>query len=237
MRFALISVLLGAVALSGCTTASMNFAEPEVASRSLATRPSAEVTLEAQAVALEGMTRDIIRKSTMQGAALGAVAGCSLAMISATSASRCLGGVVVGGALGAATGHQLGQKSAQARLSLIATEDVAQSLSRASARLGTVTSGLSEVLDAQDAERAELATQLADGRLSQEAYDARLEEMIATRRAVAQALQLTASQAREARDALAQAAQRGQTGIDWHLEAAETLETEALSARSQITLL
>jgi hypothetical protein len=33
------------------------------------------------------------------------------------------------------------------------------------------------------------------------------------------------------------AAAQGQAGIDWHLEAAETLEADAVSARSRITLL
>lgn len=202
-----------------------------------AQKTPSELRLEAQARSLDDMTREIIRASTIRGAGLGALAGCATAMISASGAQQCIGGAVAGGAIGAAIGKAHGEKQVAKRMAFVSRKDVAQSLSRASARLGSVRSGLAEVMAAQDAERRALRGKLAGGEITQEAFEARLAAMAETRRVVAEALTLTARQAKAAKANIASAQGKGQTDLEWHVEAADELEHEAISARSGISLL
>ncbi len=196
----------------------------------------AERQLEEQADALQSMTRDIVRKSTLRGAGVGAVAGCGLALLSATSATRCVGGAIIGGAAGGIAGNAIGKHRVNQRVQLIKRDDAARAISRASARMGTVKSRLSELIATQDAERAELKIKLARGLVTQEMYDGRIAAMQQNRAALAEALALSATQAAKARRLLLEAQRKGQDGLDWHLAAAQRLEANAISARSNIQL-
>ncbi|MGX9354602.1 hypothetical protein ACS3SW_05420 [Roseobacteraceae bacterium S113] len=201
------------------------------------TKTAAEQRLEAQARSLEALTDDVIKAATWKGAGVGALAGCSLAVLSASNASQCVGGALLGGAVGAAIGNQKGKAQVAEQLTLVSRDDVAQSLSRASARMGSVRAGLRDVLAAQDAEAAMLKRDLASGAVSQETYDARLASMGETRRIVAEALMLTAKQAKAAKVQLEEVRGQGQDGLEWHVETVSTLEADAVSARTAISLL
>ena len=76
--------------------------EPRVSMRNSMPMTQQEAVLIDQAEALDKMTRDVIRSSTVNGALIGAVAGCGLTVVSAGNAKNCVGGLVAGGVVGAA---------------------------------------------------------------------------------------------------------------------------------------
>lgn len=195
-----------------------------------------ERLLQEQAAALDDMTRAIIRASTLRGAGYGAAAGCGLALVSASSAGRCAAGALVGGAVGGVIGHEAGKHKVAKRVQLVSRDDAARALSRASARVGSLNSRVQALIATQDAERDLLKHQLGRGEITKAQYDARLTGMRQTRQALAEALSLSAKRAKEAHRLLATAQTKGQDGLTWHLEAAQELETDAESARSQIQL-
>lgn len=139
--------------------------------------------------------------------------------------------------MGAAAGNAHGKKKAREQVALIQRDDLQSSLSRASARLGSVRAGIAEMTTAQDAERAELKAQVASGELSEAAFDARMEEMVETRAQVAEALTTSAERAKQAQQQIAEAQGQGQEGLGWHAEMADEIEQDALSARASISLL
>ena len=107
-----ILTLTVSIALSGCLPSN----EPMFSSRGVAPETisvhnaSNEIQMQDQALALNAMTRNIIRKSTVQGAAIGAFAGCGLVILSASNAKNCVTGAVAGGAIGAVAGAANGKK-------------------------------------------------------------------------------------------------------------------------------
>lgn len=198
---------------------------------------ASEQRLTEQAIALDQMTRDLKRKATLQGAAIGAAAGCGLAVVSASSGGQCVAGALAGGAVGAVAGHAAGQKAVEKRVELVSLSRVTPVLAEAKNQMALVNQGLPEMLAAQSAETERLDGQLRSGDITQAQYDARLGKMQAARAELAEVLTLSASQVRAARQALEDAGQKGQTGLDWHVMTAKTLEQDAVSARSQLSLL
>ncbi|MGH1576135.1 hypothetical protein [Planktotalea sp.] len=239
--FAIRITLCGALALgvAGCNQHN----EPMISSRGAASEhvlasslANEEVMME-QAGALTKMTRDIIRKSTVQGAAVGAVAGCGLAILSASNAKNCVTGVIAGGAVGALTGNAVGKKQAQNRVQLVSPSALVRSIGKADDRMDVVSRDLPGMLAAQDAELNTLTLKMAQGEITEAQYTQRFEVIKANRAQLAEALSLSATQANEAHRNLQEAQAKGQSGLDWHLSATKNLARDATSARSAITLL
>lgn len=198
---------------------------------------SDEAQLRQQADALQGMTQDIVRKSTAKGAMIGALAGCGLIVLSASNAKNCVSGAVVGGAVGALAGHEAGKKDATRRVRLVNPNALVRSIGKASDQLENVSTDLPQLLEAQDQELAKLKREVERGDASSTVYAARSEQIRANRAQLAEALSLSAQQAEEAHRNLQAAQSQGQTGLDWHLSATKEMAREATSARSSISLL
>jgi uncharacterized protein YcfJ len=240
MRFSYImlsgSLLVG---LAGC----MQTAEPMFSSRgSISTQESQSVIshenqIEAQTKALTDMTRDIVRKSTIKGAAIGAVAGCGLVLLSASNAKNCVTGALTGGAIGAIAGAAAGKKQTEKRVELVSPSALVRSISKADDKMDEVARDLPKMLAQQDTEIATLNTQMAGGEITSTQFAHRFEVIKANRVQLAEALSLSATQANEAHRNLQVAQSEGQTGLDWHLSATKNLARDVLSARSAISLL
>lgn len=233
-------LLLAALVLAGCATdgaVTRKAFTPTGADSQGAALSADEARLLSQTRALQDMAADMVRQATLRGAGLGAAAGCGTALISAQGASRCLGGAVVGGLVGAAVGHEVGQRRLQHRLAGLSRDDLAQSLSRAHARLGTVRAGLAEVLAAQDAERAMLSRQRDAGEITRAEHDARLAEMARMRADIAVALTDTAAEGSALTARIDDLRAAGADGLDWHSDQARDFNAGVASARARISLI
>lgn len=228
-----------ALSVSGCVSSN----EPMFSSRGAApdqitlANATSETQMQQQTNALNNMTRDIIRKSTVQGAAIGALAGCGLILLSASNAKNCVTGALAGGAIGAAVGSANGKKQAAKRVELVSPSALVRSIGKADDRMDVVTRDLPQLLKQQDAELARLNGKLKSGQITEAQYTNRFEVIKANRMQLAEALSLSAAQANEAHRNLQSAQAQGQTGLDWHLSATRNLVREATSARSAISLL
>lgn len=189
-----------------------------------------------QTASLEILMRDIVRKSTRKGMVTGAAVGCGLVVLSASNAKNCVAGALVSGAAGAAIGHAAGKKEVARRVELVSANSLTKSIRKTNDQMDSIAIDLPHTLAAQDIELAALARQRDRGEISQATYQARLDAVRADRRALTEALSLTAAQANLATANLETAASRGQTGLDWHLSATKQLARNVESARSQITL-
>ncbi|WP_176219103.1 hypothetical protein [Planktotalea arctica] len=190
-----------------------------------------------QTSALTQMTRDIIRKSTLNGAAIGAIAGCGMAVLSAGNAKSCVTAALSGGAVGAVAGNIKGRQHAAKRVALVSPSALVRSIGKADDRMDAVTRDLPELLKQQDAELVTLNSQVSAGQITEAQFTQRFEVIKANRQQLAEALSLSAAQAEEAHTNLENAQSKGQTGLEWHLSATQNLAREATSARSAISLL
>lgn len=227
-----------ALSLAGC----MQSKEPMISSKGgvageFTSAAASERQMAEQTHALTRMTDDIIRKSTMNGAALGALTGCGLVVLSASNAKNCVTGALAGGAIGAVAGNAVGKKQAAKRVELVSPSALVRSIGKADDHMDVVTRDLPDMLAAQDAELASLNKQLSAGRITEAQFAKRFAVIKANREQLAEALSLSAIQANEAHRNLADAQSKGQTGLDWHLSATKNLAREATSARSAISLL
>lgn len=240
MRFKhlVISALVTA-SLAGCMKTNDAVISSSGMSKAQASRlaTTQEAALSEQAVALRHMTQDIIRKSTTRGMAIGAVAGCGLALVSASNAKNCVTAAVAGGAVGALAGHAQGKKQAVKRVELVSPSALVRSIAKANDKMEVVSQDLPNLLAQQDTDLAALNQQMAQGQITEAEFAHRFEVIKANRAQLAEALSLSAAQANEAHRNLQSAASQGQTGLDWHLHATKKLAREATSARSAISLL
>ena len=196
-----------------------------------------ETQMSAQTEALSNMTRDIVRKSTVKGAAIGALAGCGLVLISSANAKNCVTGAITGGVVGALVGTAAGNKQAAKHVELVSPSALVRSIGKADDKMDAVTRDLPTLLAQQDTEISNLNVKMKNGQITQDQYAHRFEVIKANREQLAKALSLSAAQANEAHRNLQSAQSEGQTGLDWHLSATENLARDATSARSAITLL
>lgn len=198
---------------------------------------SSEALMSDQTAALTKMTKDIIRKSTAKGAAIGAVAGCGLVLLSASNAKNCVGGALAGGAVGTIVGNAAGQKKAAQRIELVSPNALVRSIGKADRQMTIVVRDLPAMLKQQDAELAGLNANLQNGQITEAQFAHRFEVIKANRAQLVQALSLSAAQANQAHRNLQAAKAKGQTGLDWHLIATKNLAQQATSSRSAISLL
>lgn len=235
-------VVLGAaiaLSLAGCmkTNEPMFSTKGASAAQVSASASASETQMAQQTKALNQMTRDIIRKSTINGAAIGAIAGCGLIVLSASNAKNCVAGALAGGAVGAIAGNGNGKKQAAKRVELVNPSALVRSIGKADDRMEAVSRDLPGMLAAQDAELVTLNRQMSAGQITEAQFAHRFEVIKANREQLAEVLSLSAAQANEAHKNLQNAQAEGQTGLDWHLSATKSLARDATSARSAISLL
>ena len=238
LRIKALSVTLLALTIAGCGQTqfvSRNKVDPELLR--LDSSAFQEQQLTEQAEALDRITKELVQRATVKGAAIGAAAGCGLAVISVSEGGKCLAGALAGGAFGAVAGNAAGKRQAQARVEMVSLSRVTPTIGEAQKQMAAVSDGLPAMLATQNEELATLKTRLAAGEIDQATFDARLTEIRNTRAEVAQSLTQSAEQARTTANVLKEAGAQGQEGLDWHIMSVETLEDEAVSARSRIELL
>lgn len=236
LRLKSILLVLCAMVLSACAQTKT----PITSSMNRTALPAAQTEQERavmrQANALDRMSRDLVRKTTMKGAAIGAVAGCGLAVVGGAK-SKCAQAALVGGVIGGVAGNAAGKDQVKKRVEIVELSRVLPSLRETKEQMALVSQDVPSLIAQQDAEIASMQTQLAAGTLDQTSYDARLAEIRSVRSDLAQALSLSARQAKQAKEALLAAKAQGQTGVDWYIAETNKLEVEAVSARAQISLL
>ena len=227
-RFIASAVL--ALSVSGCVSSS----EPMFSSRGAAPKQVSvlnttnEIQMQEQTNALNKMTCDIIRKSTVNGAA---VAGCGLVLLSPGNAKNCVTGALAGGVVGTAVGAAQGKKQAAKRVELVSPSALFHSIRKVNDRMDVVSRDLPQLLKQQDAELASLNAKMTSGQITEDQFAHRFQVIKANRVQLAEALSLSAAQANEAHRNLQSAQAKGQTGLDWHLSVTKILhETRHLRA-------
>lgn len=224
------------LALGGCAQTQAPFASSISSAPSTAPHTQQDRILLDQAEALDRMSKDLVRKTTFRGAAIGAVAGCGFAVIGG-SAGRCAQAALAGGVIGGVAGHVSGKAQVQNRVELVELSRVLPSLRQTSEQVALVSGGVDDLVASQDAEIRVLKQDLAEGVISQDIYDERLADIRDIRAQLAEALSLSAAQAKQANQSLREAKDQGQTGVEWYINATSDVEDQAVSARAQLSLL
>lgn len=225
--------------LTGCTQAntdSFGFVARQNTDFSAQEAGPDVAALHEQTQHLDGMMRDLVRKSTRKGILTGAAVGCGLVVLSASNSQNCVAGAVAGGVAGGMIGHAKGKRDVARRVEIVSANALSKSIRATNDQIEDILIDLPASLAAQDIALADLSRQSDDGEIAPAVYLAKLEEVRAERRALAEALSLTEAQARAASQNLESAAANGQTGLEWHLSATRQMERDVASARSQITL-
>lgn len=226
--------------LAGCADNSVtrqDISERPVSLLSFESNTHQENLVSQQASALNDLSHDILRASTVKGAKIGAVVGCGLALVSAANAQKCVVGAVTGGVIGAIIGRQAGKRQIKNRVELVNPNHLVRSIRQTNDTMESLTDNLPQLLAAQDRELDALSLERDMGTVSQAAYDARYTEIKTHRAKLAQSLTLSAHQANLAGSNLDHAASQGQTGLNWHFGAARNIAKQADYARYSITIL
>jgi hypothetical protein len=206
------------LALAGCTgttggDGASSSSGAAVASSVSAKKTDAERKLEAEAKSLNQVTNDIIVRNTVEGAVVGALAGCGIALLMGGDGNDCARGAVVGGVAGGVTGNQVGRAAAAKNVELVKRDQVLANLRGVSTRLNSVESNLRSVVRAQNAEIASLNRQLAAGQVTKSSYNARVNAINSNRRTVESALAASERNIVKTRNELRSARQQGQQGL------------------------
>ena len=213
-----LSIFLTGLALAGCTGTTGGDGASSSSGGAVATAVSAQKTdaerkLEAEAKSLNQQTTDIIVRNTVEGAVVGALAGCGIALLMGGDGNDCARGAVVGGVAGGVTGNQVGRAAAAKNVELVKRDQVLANLRGVSTRLNSVESNLRSVVRAQNAEIASLNRQLAAGQVTKSSYNARVNAINSNRRTVDSALAASERNIVKTRNELRSARQQGQQGL------------------------
>jgi uncharacterized protein YcfJ len=225
------------LSVSGCMQTQTSYMSSKSAVVEEASAAGREALIADQAAALNQMTQDIVRKSTVRGAAIGALAGCGLVVLSASNAKNCLTGAVAGGAVGAIIGNASGQSDVKRRVKLVSPSALVKSIGRGQDQLAQIEMDLPALLAKQDQELVQMNEDLKAGKITEAALVARTNEIRESRGNLANALTLSAEQSHEALLHMEAAKAKGQDGLDWHMNAAKNMSRDAVSARSTISML
>lgn len=190
-----------------------------------------------QADALEKMSTELVRRSTLRGAAAGALVGCGLVVVAAGNGKNCVAGAATSGLVGAAIGNAAGKRAVDRQVELVSANALVRSIRGMNDHMDALDLTLPELLAEQDAELADLTLRRDAGALTEAEFDAQVEAIRLSRAHLATTLTETARNAETTQTQLEEAADRGQTGLDWHMHSVGAIAREATSARSTISLL
>ena len=182
------------VALSACTEQSMSISMAQEESSQNKELTAAEYALLAEAKSLTQQSKDIVARNTIDGAAVGAAAGCAIQLLLGGDADDCLKGAAVGAVAGGAVGYGAGKEAAKANTKLVEQKEVIAKLSGINQKLSGVETRLRSVVSQQNAELASLRRQVSAGQISKSVYNARARGVNSNRQAVQAALQKTSGQ-------------------------------------------
>jgi hypothetical protein len=209
---------------------------PTVAASS-ANKTDEERKLEAEAKSLNKVTGDIIARNTVQGVAVGAIAGCGIALLLGGDAADCAAGAVVGGVAGGVAGNAAGRAAANANKELIKRDRLIADLKGVSTRLNGVEARLNSVLRAQNAEINSLNRQLKSKQISQSSYSQRMQAINSNRKVVSGELLKSEKNIAKTRNEIKAAQQQGQQGLVSADRAAASNQARLAKTRQQIKLL
>lgn len=236
MRQLLVAGLVSsALVLSACTEASMS-GSGYSSSASVAGKTAAERDLEAQVRDLNKVTQNIVVSNTVQGAVVGAIAGCGLVLLLGGNGNDCAKGAVAGGVVGGVAGNQVGQAAAQKKRELVQRDQVLANLKGVSAKLDGVEGKLHAVLKSQDAELASLRRQVRANQVSQSAYNQRLNAINANRKAVDAGLATSETNIVKTREEIKTAKAQGQSDLGTVDAAAASTQQRLARNRKLIAL-
>ncbi|WP_424980026.1 hypothetical protein [Leisingera sp. S232] len=193
-----------------------------------------ERALEAEARNLNQVSRNIIVKNTLEGAAVGALAGCGLALLLGGDGGDCAAGAAAGAVVGGVGGHAVGAKTAKKNEEIVRTKEVVANLSQVSTRLNSVEAKLRNVLSSQSAEIRSLKRQLQAGQVSESAYKTRVRAINSNRSAVQASLAKSEQNMVNAKGQIAQARSQGQPGLAQASQAAESNRRRLARTRATI---
>lgn len=217
-RFVISGAFCAALLASGCTDATVgggaaNGAKPAAFSAVSTQKTAAERQLEADAKSLKQITNNIIVRNTVEGAVVGALAGCGLAVLMGGNAQDCARGAAVGGVVGGVAGNNVGRQAAQKKVELVQRDQVLANLKGVSAKLNVVERNLAAVVKSQNSEISSLRRQLKAGQISQASYSSRINAINSNRSTVAAALADSERDVVKSRNEIRAAQQKGQTGL------------------------
>lgn len=182
------------VALSACNDQALSVSMAQEESSQNKELAAAENALVAEAKSLTQQSKDIVARNTMQGAAMGAAAGCVLELLMGGDTDDCVRSAAAGAVAGGVVGYGAGQEAANANKKLVEQKEVIAKLSGINQKLGGVETRLRSVVSQQNAELASLRRQVSAGQISKSVYDARARGVNSNRQAVQAALQETSGQ-------------------------------------------
>lgn len=149
-------------------------------------KTSEERALEKEVANLNRTTRNIVVKNILEGAAVGAAAGCVTAAVTDNSCGQ---GALIGGGLGAIFGASVGNKAANAKREIVQADQTIAKLKGIDSRLGGVEANLKAVLRSQNSEISSLRRQLAAGQATKSSVDARISAINNNRQTISARLQ------------------------------------------------
>jgi uncharacterized protein YukE len=238
---ALSGILAAGVALSACTAttgANGTTTTRPAAGLSLGSsqKTDAERKLEADAKSLRQVTSNIIVRNTVQGALVGAAAGCGIAMLLGGNGSDCARGAVAGGVVGGVAGNQVGRAAAAKNVELVKRDQVLANLQGVSTRLNGVEKNLQAVVRSQNSEIASLNRQLRGGQISQSAYNSRVSAINSNRTNVSRALADSENDIVKSRNEIRAAQQKGQRNLGAVDNAAASTQQRLARNRKLLTI-
>ncbi len=238
MRLPLIaSTLTIVLMMSACTDTTGGSVTGATSSFSVSGKNANEIALEREVKALQQQTRNIIVRNTIEGAVVGAFAGCALAMMMGGDEQDCARGAMVGSVAGGVGGNAVGRAAAEKNTELVKQDAILANLKGINSKLGSVQSRLSAVLAAQKSELASLKRQLDAKQISKSAYDARVRSINANRTAVASGLQAAESGVARSRSELASIERQGGRALPALQSAAKSTESRLKAMRGTIDLM
>ena len=190
-----------------------------------------------QVAALNQSAEDLLRRSTVDGAIIGAVLGCNVTALTGGNARKCATGAAVADVGGAIVGNMRGEREVAARVELVSANDLARDINTATSQFQSIKAALPTFLAEQEAELNRLTMQLITGEIDQAQHDRDVAVIVAQRAELANALTMAARDTQPASDNLQTATRRGQDGPDWHIEAIGQLADDVQSARSSFSML
>lgn len=241
-RLSTVGIFVIGLALSACTETTSSgtggaTTKPATATTAVSTqKTAAERKLEAEAKSLNQVTNNIIVRNTVEGAVVGALAGCGIALLLGGDGDDCAAGAVVGGVAGGVTGNQVGRAAAAKNVELVKRDQVLANLRGVSTRLNSVETNLRAVVRSQNAEIASLNRQLAAGQITKSSYNARVNAINSNRRAVDSALAASERNIVKTRNEIKSAQRQGQGGLGGVESAAASTQDRLARNRKLLAL-
>jgi hypothetical protein len=180
--FLIMAVSVMSFALAGCEEVSQATSGSGVAVKG---KTQQEIALEAKVKSLNQQSRNIVARNTIEGALVGAAAGCVLAEL---TGRKCAQGALIGGVAGGVGGNIAGQKAAAANKKLVNQREIIANLSGMNKELNSIEGNLKRVVASQNAEIKSLRRQLSNKQVSQAQYSNRVRAINSNRSVISSSL-------------------------------------------------